>query len=116
MEIFIDNVLINARRRRLGREYLYPLTVDRELDLMRFPQAFNVLVAVASQAKLNLVFGIQGKGVMNRRSATGPEGKFVEMLLLCEVRRKLDSIAPRSTDGAADCQPAGLRRRREISL
>src|SRR5689334_1929749 len=102
MEILVDNALIGACWRRFGREHLYTLTVNGQLDLMRFLQTFHVLVPVAGEAQLDLVFGVQGKGVMNRRPATGPEGKLVEMLLLGEVRRKLDGVAARGTHGAAD--------------
>src|SRR5436190_23362292 len=116
MEILVDNALIGARWRRLGREHLYALTVNGQLDLMLFPRTLHMLVPVAGQAKLDLLIGIQRKDVMNHRSAAGPEGKLVEMLFLGEIRRKLDGIAARSAHGAPDRQPADLLRRRKIPL
>ncbi len=72
--------------RRLHREQLHPLAIEQQLELVRLAQAFDVLVAVARQANLDLVLAVQREGVVDQRAAARAERQAVEVLLLREVR------------------------------
>ena len=69
-------------------------------------QALDVLVAVARQPDLDLVFAVQRKRVRNDGAAARAERQPVEVLLLRQVRRKHDRVAAGRARRAAR-PPAG---------
>jgi hypothetical protein len=56
-------------------------------------EALDVLIAVASEAEVNLVVGVEGEGVAEGDAAASADGQVVEMRFLGQVRRKLEGIA-----------------------
>ena len=73
--------------RRFHREHLHALAVEQQLDLVRLAQPFDVLVAVARQADLDLVLAVLRERVVDDRAAARADGQAVDVLLLREVRR-----------------------------
>ena len=61
--------------------------VERQLDLLRLGQPFDVLVAVARQPDLDLVGAVEREGVADHRAAARAERQPVEVILLRQVRR-----------------------------
>ena len=117
VEILVDCVMIGQiPRRRLEREELDALAVERELELVRIVEPFYVRVAIASEAYLDFVLGIQRKVVMHQRPASRPERQLVEVGLLRQVRRQHEGVAAGRLYRAANCQMADLLRRREIPV
>src|SRR5215468_2349350 len=93
---------------RLHGENLDSLAIEHELDLMGFVETFHVLIAVALEAELKLVFGVKGEVVVNDGAAARAEGEFVEVLLLREVGRKVDGVSAGGAEGAAHGKTADL--------
>ena len=65
-----------------------------------------MFVAVAREADLHLVFGVDREGVAQRLAAAGAEGQALEVLFLGEIGREVDGLAAGRPGGDADGQPA----------
>src|SRR3954470_20819306 len=89
VHVLIYSAVILIAGRRLYRENLYPLAVERNLNLLRTAQAFYVLVAISRKAHLYFIFGVHWEGKMHHGATAGTEGKFVETCFLRKVRREL---------------------------
>ena len=63
LEIFIDELVSFASGRRCDFQYFKTFTIQQEVDLIRFIQPFDFLVAVAGQPDLNIVGTGHGKNV-----------------------------------------------------
>ena len=97
--------MILAGRRRLDGEQLDALAVEHQFDFVRLGEAFDVLVAVAREADLDFVLGVEREGVAERAAAARAEGQLVEVLLLREVGRKAEGVAAGSA--GRDCRRRG---------
>ena len=76
----------------LDGEQAHAIAIEQKFHLLGFRQAFDVFVAVARQAHLKFVVGIERERVAEGESSARTEGKLVEMLLLGEVRREIDGF------------------------
>ena len=79
-----------ASRSRRQREHLLPHAVDADLHLVRLGQPLDQLVAIAREAKLELIFAVGRKRVPHARAGARAERLAVEVIFLREVRRKND--------------------------
>ena len=116
LEVIVHEMMVVLFRRRLHREQPQPLAIQHQLHLVGLVQALDVLIAVSRKPKLDLVLGVQREGTANHQSAACAGRKVLEVLLLCEVRRKVDGNAAGRTAGASNRQPADLLGRRQVSL
>jgi hypothetical protein len=91
LEVIVDRLVcvvgaglipVGFHQKRLG---LGP--VDAEFNLLRLGQPFDVLVAVASEADLELVDGVLREGVSECRTTASAERQPLEVILLREVGR-----------------------------
>src|SRR5262249_50903841 len=101
---------------RLHGENLDSLAIEHELDLMGLVETFDVLIAVALKAELELVLGVEGEVVVDDGAAARAEGELVEVLLLREVGRKVDGVAAGGAEGAAHGKAADFARGGEVLL
>ena len=108
--------MIVASGGRLDGEQASALAIQHQFDFVAFRQAFDMLVAVAREAHLNFVLGVEREGVANGESAARAERELVEMLLLREVGRKGDGVAARGTCGAAEREAADFARGGNVAL
>src|SRR3989441_2165673 len=68
-------------------KYLHTVSIKAELHLMRFGETLDMFVAVPHQSNLNIVLCIDGKRVVDNRSAARSEGQSVEVVFLREIGR-----------------------------
>ena len=101
---------------RFDGEQLQAIAIQRDLQLVRFAEPFDVFVAVSRQANLDLVRAVERERVADERAAARAERQAVDVVLLGQVRRQHDDVAGRRWRGAADRQPADFLRRRQVSL
>ena len=71
VEVGIDAAMILAGRGRLNGEAFDARAVDEEFDIVGAGDAFDVLIAIAGEADLDFVFGVDGESVAERFTATG---------------------------------------------
>lgn len=64
--------------------------------------AFYVFVAIAGEADLELVLGVDGEGVSDNFAASGAEGEAVEGVLLGEVWGEVEGFAAGGAGGGSD--------------
>ena len=83
---------------------------------MRAGDAFDVFVAIAGEADLHFVLGVDGEGVAERFAAAGAEGKAVEVLLLGEIGREIEGFAAGSAGGNADGEAADFAGGGEVAF
>ena len=95
---------------------LHALPIEQQFDLVRLAQALDLLVAIARQADLDLVFPIPRERVVDDGAAARAEGKSLDVLLLREVWRHADRLAARRAARAPDRDAADLLRRRHIAI
>ena len=93
LQMPIDLLEILSPRRRRDGERLHPLAVEQHLQLVRFVQPFDLLVAIARQADLDLVLAILREGVGNQRTAARAQRQPFDVLLLRQVRAQTKRVA-----------------------
>ncbi len=81
--------------RRLYREQLDALTVELHFQLVRLAEAFDLFIAVAHQADLNLVLAILRKLVRDRDPAARADRQSVEVRILRNIGRHSKGFFPR---------------------
>ena len=101
---------------RFHREELQALAIEQQLEIVRLAQSLDVLVAIARQPNLDLVLAILWKGVMDQRTASGPDRQAVDVLFLRDVGGHADRFAAGRFTRATDGHPADLFRRRDVTI
>ena len=109
-------IFLPAQLPRGDREHLQARAVEGELHFLRLAQSFEVLVAIARQVNLELVFGIERERVTERRAAARAVGKVLEMIVLREVGRQDDGERAGRSNRTADGEARDLLRRRQIAI
>ena len=106
-----------APRRGRDRQHLDRLAVERDHDVLRFPQSAHA-VAVPALAQLDpqLVAGVDREGVAHRGSAARSERQPLDVSGLVEVGRDDERVCHRGADRRADGQPADAPRRGQVAL
>jgi hypothetical protein len=94
-----DVVVLSASRSRRQREHLQPSAVDADLHLMRLGQPLDELVAIARQAKLELIFAVGRKRVPHAGAGARAERLPVEVIFLRQVRGRTMVSAPAERTG-----------------
>src|SRR3954468_18096122 len=116
VKVLVDQVVTLTLWRGRHREQLDALTIQSQFELMRLGETLDLLITIACKPKLYPILGIQRKRIVCRRSSACTERQFLEMLLLCQVRRNQNGIANGRTNRTSDCQPADLSSSRQIAL
>ena len=101
---------------RREREHLDAIAVQGDLDLLRFAQPFEVLVAIAGEADLDAVLRIDRERMEKDGPAARAVWQIVEVLILGEIGGEDDRPCAGRSDRRADCQPRDLLRRRQVAL
>ena len=112
------SIVLRHVRLRCGvhREDAHLFAIQKQIELMRFGEALDVLVAIARQANRDLVLTVDRERMRNQRATACPDRKALEVLLLRQVRSKTDGRAARRKARTSDGQPADLLGRRHITL
>lgn len=122
--MLVDAAVILALRGRFDGEPLDAGAVDEEFDVVGTGDAFDMFVAVAGEADLDFVFGVDGEGVTERLAAARAEGKAFELVFLGEVGGQVEGFAiwgagwdadGKAADFACGAQIAFEEGRREIA-
>lgn len=100
--MFVDEVVILTGGGRFDGEGFDGGAIDQEGYFVGAGDAFDVFVAIAGEADLELVFGVDGEGVSDDFAAAGAEGETVEGILLGEVGREIEGFAAGGAGGGAD--------------
>src|ERR1043166_2168733 len=108
MQVLLDHVIIAAGGRRLHRDQRDLAAVDRDLDIVRLCEPFDVLVAIARQANVDFVLRVVGERVRHGQSAARAQRETRERLFLREIGRKRDGIAAGQSRRPAGAEPAAL--------
>src|SRR5688572_33209638 len=75
---------------------------------MRLAQAFDMFVAVACEADLNLILPIARKGVRNQHAAASAQWQTLDVFFLCEIGWHAKRITPGPGSRRADSQTTNL--------
>ena len=116
LQVRVGGLMVRLRSGRRHRERRLSLAIQQHLQLMRLAQALDVLVAVARQAELDLVFAVLGERIRDHRPAARPDRQPVDVFLLGEVRPDADRFAAGRSAGVPDRQAADLLRRGDVSV
>ena len=103
-------------RRRLHREHLDALAIEEQLEIRGVVQPFDVLVAIARQADLELVLAVHRERVLDERAAARADGQPFDVLFLREVGRRPDRVAVGRHARPSDGHAADLLGRRDVAI
>ncbi len=110
---FVGHVLLCRPRssfRPIGREreQLQTLAVQRQLDVQRLVEAFNLLVTVPGQSDLEFVLAVDREIVLEDRSAASAVWQAFHVIVLGVVQGQHDSPGLRRTGRYAHRQATDL--------
>ena len=107
-EEFVYRLMIATGGRRLDSEDAEAFSVEDDLDFVGAAEAFDMFVAVAGEADLELVFSVNGEGVREEGATASAERELVQVLFLREVGAKSDGVATGRFGSDADGETADL--------
>ena len=113
---FVRIVVAEAVPVRRDREQLQPHTVERDLDLVRFGEPFDVLVAVAHQPDFDLVGTVAGNVWSTAVPPRVPNGRPSTCSSCVRSAGSTTTRLAGAGSGLADRQARHFLRRRQIAF
>lgn len=114
--MLVDTAVILAGRWRHDGEALQWFAINQQFDVVNAGDAFDVFIAIASEANLHFILGIDGESVPERFASARAQGKSVEVFFLRKVGRKVDRFTARGACRDANGQTSDFAGRRKISF